>query len=122
MPLLVEDYLSLIGIMDAFCQSSTCFRPFTSCSDTYIIVLVPFRGVSLLLDIGFQKQSRMFFHPLTNSASTGLIQEQIVLSRFCSCSRMNAIEFYFSKCIFNLTGVFFVVSVQLLQQKIWTNF
>jgi len=64
--------VSYFGMMDAFCQASTSFM---SCWEAYIVVCLPVRSVSLLLDIGFQKQSRIFFHPVTNDASTGQFQE-----------------------------------------------
>lgn len=35
------------------------------------------RSVALLLDIGFQKQSRVFFHPLSNDASTAVTPENL---------------------------------------------
>ncbi|KAG0555790.1 hypothetical protein KC19_11G003000 [Ceratodon purpureus] len=35
------------------------------------------RSVALLLDVGFQKQSRVFFHPLSNDASTAVTPENL---------------------------------------------
>lgn len=44
-------------------------------SETYSVFCMSARSVALLLDVGFQQQSRVFFHPLSNDASTGLFLE-----------------------------------------------
>lgn len=47
------------------------------CVTPFALINESARSVSLLLDIGFKKQSRLFFHPLTNDASTALTAESL---------------------------------------------
>lgn len=48
----------------------TCVSPFALINESA-------RSVALLLDVGFQKQSRVFFHPLSNDVSTAVTTENL---------------------------------------------
>ena len=63
-------------------------------SEIYSVLALSARSVALLLDVGFQKQSRVFFHPLSNDASTGML-----LYFFVRNLRLLVINGYFWSCM-----------------------
>lgn len=93
----------------------------------FIMIRMSVRSVALLLDVGFQKQTRVFFHPLSNDASTGSFQElhlQVLEDLIVASLWMSG--WLFSNFVlmlpFETLLAFALVCIQVSQQKTWTSF
>lgn len=93
------------------------------CVQQFNVLHMYVRAVALLLDIVFQKQTRVLFHPLSNDTNTSLFQElQSQLLQHLSHASLWMSNWLFTNFVlmqsFEAHKAFVMVSIQLLQQKI----